>query len=115
MREPAALQWLRNLDKTLQIVTGRRVSQYVEPLALRIFPALAKLDSAISSQKPVDPNDPYNILDIPPSSPDWLVKLAYWDRAKRVHPDRGGSEEEMKRVNGAYAKIKKQRSSIAPP
>lgn len=108
-REPLLLEWFRNFDKTLQIVTGRRLSHYVQPLALKIFPAIAKIDSATAYEKPADPDDPYNILDIPPSSPDWLVKLAYSDRARRAHPDRGGSNEEMKKVNNAFDKIKAER------
>ena len=34
------------------------------------------------------------------------VKKAYRDRARVSHPDRGGSQEEMKKVNAAWEAIK---------
>lgn len=54
-------------------------------------------------------NSPYRVLGIHPSAPDDLVKLAYKWLAQRCHPDRGGSNEAMARLNQAYDQIARER------
>lgn len=117
-REPEWLRQLRAVDKAAQLVLGKNeTARAKEVLAEKMTlyaPRWLRMLLGAEPPKPpdiVDPNDPYNILDIPPDSPDWLVDLAYKHRARKVHPDMGGSDEEMKRVNNAYGKIKKRRKS----
>ncbi len=51
------------------------------------------------------PVDPYTALHLLPSAPAELVKAAYRTLAQIHHPDHGGSEETMKRLNEAYGKL----------
>jgi len=53
--------------------------------------------------------DPYRELGITPDASDEVVRAAYKAEARRRHPDRGGSNEEMERLNAAFAEIKKRR------
>lgn len=51
-------------------------------------------------------DDPFKILGIKNSADTVEAKEAYLKRIKECHPDLGGSEEEAKIVNAAYAFIK---------
>jgi len=44
----------------------------------------------------------YRRLGLDPNADEQRVKRAYRERVKDVHPDRGGSEEEFKKVTEAY-------------
>lgn len=46
--------------------------------------------------------DPYKVLGIDKSADARDVKKAYFDLAKRHHPDKGGNEEEFKKIQKAY-------------
>ncbi len=50
--------------------------------------------------------DPYSILGIQPGASKDEAKKAFKKRAMETHPDRGGNEEEFKKVNEAYEQIK---------
>ncbi len=118
-QEAGWLRQIRAADKAMEILFGKNeaakakdfLGKKVADYGARLIEALG---SSVSAPPPEtstpDPHDPYSILDIPANSPDWLVKLAYRDRAKKAHPDVGGSDEEMKRVNEAYERIKKERA-----
>lgn len=51
------------------------------------------------------PREAYGILDLDPSADRAAVKRAYRERVKETHPDRGGDEEEFKRVTAAYERL----------
>lgn len=51
--------------------------------------------------------DPYTILGINNNSSEEDVKKAYKKLAREHHPDKGGSEEKFKEINGAYTQIMK--------
>ncbi len=51
------------------------------------------------------PVDPYKTLHLLPSAPPEVVKAAYRTLAQIHHPDHGGSDETMKRLNEAYGKL----------
>ena len=60
-------------------------------------------------------NDPYQILNIPPTATDEEVKRAYRDLARKYHPDNYHdnpladlAQEKMKEINAAYEQITKQ-------
>lgn len=59
------------------------------------------------SAEPSGPSrrEAYRILDLDPGADDEQVKRAYRERVKRVHPDRGGDEEEFRRVKNAYERL----------
>jgi DnaJ-class molecular chaperone len=44
----------------------------------------------------------YKILNIPKTASDRDIKLAYHKRAMKMHPDRGGNEEQFKKLVEAY-------------
>ena len=63
-------------------------------------------------------NDPYQILNIPPTATDEEVKRAYRDLARKYHPDNYHdnpladlAQEKMKEINEAYDQIQKQRKA----
>jgi hypothetical protein len=51
------------------------------------------------------PVDPYQTLHLLPSAPPEVVKAAYRALAVLNHPDKGGCEETMKRLNEAYKRL----------
>jgi len=55
-------------------------------------------------------SDPYQILGVTPDAPFEVIEAAYKVKAKKAHPDKGGSEKEMRKINWAYSEIKKRRS-----
>jgi hypothetical protein len=48
----------------------------------------------------------YQVLHLLPSAPAPLIKAAYRELAKIKHPDHGGNDEEMKRINSAFDVLK---------
>lgn len=46
--------------------------------------------------------NPYEILDVAKAATKDAIKRAYRRKSQKVHPDRGGSAEEMTKVNQAY-------------
>lgn len=49
--------------------------------------------------------DPFKILDVSPDATQAEVKEAYRKAAHKVHPDRGGTNDDMMKVNAAYEAI----------
>ena len=63
-------------------------------------------------------NDPYQILNIPPTATDEEVKRAYRDLARKYHPDNYHdnpladlAQERMKEINEAYETVQSQRKA----
>jgi len=50
--------------------------------------------------------DYYSILGIPKNASDKEIRKAYKSKSMQHHPDRGGNEEEFKKVNEAYQTLK---------
>jgi len=50
-------------------------------------------------------DDPYEVLGIRRGASKEEVKKAYFAKAMKHHPDHGGSNEEMARINRAYFRI----------
>jgi curved DNA-binding protein CbpA len=48
-------------------------------------------------------DDPYAVLGVLKNADPNTIKNAYRRRARKSHPDAGGSNDEMAKVNGAYA------------
>ncbi len=46
--------------------------------------------------------DPYDVLGVPPTATPEQFKAAYRRASSRVHPDKGGTTEQMQEVNKAY-------------
>lgn len=52
--------------------------------------------------------NPYQILGIPENATEAQIKEAYRKKAHECHPDRGGSEEQMKLINQAKMMLSKR-------
>ncbi|MBA7599320.1 hypothetical protein ES703_06352 [subsurface metagenome] len=108
-KDPEWLRQLKAADKAAQIVFNVRLTDVGSFLLSKAAEKLPFLVPSPAEKPKADPNDPYSVLDIPSNSPDWLVPLAYRAKASKMHPDHGGSDEEMKKVNKAFEKIKEER------
>lgn len=64
--------------------------------------------SHFESSPDVDLN-PYKILGVEPTATREQVDKAYREKAKVVHPDKGGTDSDMMKVNAAYETIKRFR------
>jgi len=53
--------------------------------------------------------DPYEVLGVKHDAKREDIERAYKKKAFEVHPDRGGSQQEMVQVNAAYQAIKMMR------
>lgn len=45
----------------------------------------------------------YELLGLAPTASDRLIRAAYRDRVRELHPDKGGDEQQMSSVNEAFA------------
>lgn len=61
----------------------------------------------------LDEQDPYRTLGISPMATDAQVRSRFKELALCVHPDRGGSPEQMREVNLAYERILQHRARRA--
>ena len=52
---------------------------------------------------------PYEVLGVQPDAPRWLVEAAVKAASRKYHPDRGGDEAMMRKINGAWEQIKRER------
>ncbi|GAI32852.1 unnamed protein product [marine sediment metagenome] len=46
--------------------------------------------------------NPFSILGVSEDATDDEIKKAYREKSKQFHPDKGGSDEEMAKINIAY-------------
>jgi DnaJ-domain-containing protein 1 len=65
----------------------------------------ARTDRAPRTDSGPTAAEAYDILGVDASADQSAVRSAYRERVKETHPDRGGSEEEFKRVTAAYDRL----------
>jgi hypothetical protein len=58
---------------------------------------------------PLDVERAYRVLHLRADAPDGLIDAAYRYLAKSAHPDRGGSDAAMQRLNSAVELLRQQR------
>jgi DnaJ-class molecular chaperone len=51
--------------------------------------------------------NPFKILGVEPDDTEEVVKRAYRSKAAEAHPDKGGSHEQMVKVNAAWEAIRR--------
>ena len=67
----------------------------------------AQIKARISALKSDDSElDPFAILGVGTDATKEEVTRAYREKANKAHPDKGGSQEEMAKVNAAFEAIK---------
>ncbi|WP_380679166.1 DnaJ domain-containing protein [Salinigranum sp. GCM10025319] len=59
--------------------------------------------------------DPYDVLGVNQDSDPTVVEAAYRALAKKHHPDRGGTQEQFRRIKSAYDEIQKRQSAEEDP
>ena len=57
---------------------------------------------------PTQAIDPYELLEIRPDTSLEVAEAAYKAKVRKVHPDRGGSSEQMKALNRAIDEMRKK-------
>ncbi|MFB6117313.1 J domain-containing protein [Halosegnis sp.] len=68
-------------------------------------------DGGARGRRPPDPDpgpsrrEAYETLGLDPGAEEAAVRRAYREQVKETHPDRGGDEEQFKRVTAAYERL----------
>jgi hypothetical protein len=55
--------------------------------------------------------DPYEVLGVRPDAPLAVAEASYKALARERHPDAGGTDDDMRELNDAIARIRKERTS----
>jgi len=53
-----------------------------------------------------------NVLGLPPNATPQQIKRRYRTLAKRYHPDRGGDQQQMKRIIAAYEYLTREQPTM---
>ena len=61
-------------------------------------------------EAPREQRDPYEVLGVRPDADPADIEAVYRSKARRMHPEAGGSEEAMKELNNAFAEIRNRAS-----
>jgi hypothetical protein len=57
---------------------------------------------------PAQETDPYELLEIRPDTSLAVAEAAYKAKVRNIHPDKGGSTEQMKALNKAIEEVRKK-------
>lgn len=63
------------------------------------------------SQEPVAEENPFTVLFLTDDAPLEVIQAAYRALALKHHPDHGGTDSEMQRVNDAYIRARQMREN----
>jgi hypothetical protein len=77
----------------------------------RFLAAKGRLDAWMAA---LDEQDPHQVLGVSPRDPLEVVRTRFRELALERHPDRGGSEAQMRELNLAYEKILRHREHARP-
>jgi len=75
----------------------------------RIDARLEEISKLEAKAAPFSSLDPFSILGVSMDASEEEVKDAYKEKAKKAHPDAGGSDEEMMKINAAFEVIRRFR------
>lgn len=68
---------------------------------------MASTGGTATSRQPV--TDPYAVLHLRPTAPQAIIRAAWRELARMLHPDQGGDPEEFLRAKEAYEYLTSQR------
>ena len=91
------LKMMRKILQNFEVVMLKRMQDQIK-LRLEI---LTKQEDEYQGSE----FDPFTILGVDMNSTKEEVKAAYREKANKAHPDKGGSHEEMAKVNAAREAI----------
>jgi hypothetical protein len=97
------------MDQQERAVDNLRVRYLaIEAMRLNEKRAISEVVAAAYAQlvAPPDPDSPYTMLNIPEGAPLAVAEAAYRQQAKALHPDAGGSAEQMRRLNEAIRAVR---------
>jgi len=77
------------------------VAQLTEKAYMELGEVLDKLKTKSSRNI-----SPYTILSVTPNATQEEVRQAYYEKVKIYHPDKGGTDAQMKIINQSYEMIK---------
>lgn len=66
---------------------------------------------APAGERPVVKRDPYEVLEVTRSTSMEVIDAAYKAKARVLHPDAGGTKEEMQELNEAMTAIRNERAA----
>lgn len=110
-------------DATWWVVSGKLEPRVVEYIRRSIPPKYRFFDEALekwrvhnlyaestkqlidSCNKALVEDDPYAVLHLRPTAPPAIIRAAWRELAKSLHPDRGGDVEQFKRAKAAYDQL----------
>ena len=104
---PTTREWFVDEDAT------DRMRRWLEYCRANLYAEVEWLDGAADADPdaewkppPSKPRpksiDPYRTLHLLPSAPPEVIRAAFKALAMKHHPDHGGDEEQMKRLNAAF-------------
>ncbi|KKM26719.1 hypothetical protein LCGC14_1581920 [marine sediment metagenome] len=83
----------------------------LKAIRLQLDRNIKMLIGEASMNEAYDPSlNPYTILNVDPEATKEIIDKAFKKKAWSAHPDHGGSNQEMIKVNAAYEAIKQFRS-----
>lgn len=71
----------------------------------RVVESVRSMIANTSNKVTVD--DPWALLYLRQGAPQAIIKAVWRELAKELHPDRGGDEEQFKKVKAAYERLTK--------
>jgi DnaJ-class molecular chaperone len=89
---------VHTLDQVCFTLTGQNLRDFT-----------SKVFNNLNKQSNITVCNPYKILGVLPDAPEYVVKAVYKAVANKVHPDKGGSDIEFRKIQEAYETICKQR------
>lgn len=101
------------MDRQQRAVDNLRVLYLaIEAMRLNEKRGIGEVVAAAYAQlaAPRDPHNPYTILGIPDGATLTAAEAAYRAKARQIHPDAGGSAEQMKRLNAAITEVRNLRT-----
>lgn len=96
--EPTSL--MINLLRAYELNVLRQMDNIIKARIKELAKGAAKVDSSSDL-------DPFSILGVSMDASEEEVKNAYRGAAWKAHPDHGGTDEQMARVNAAYEVIRR--------